>query len=106
MCCEVAGLGFLSAGPSHRGQGVWAWSVDGHRRLRCSPLTSFLSDVFRQMAALKLICSGAFCLLLAACGGVVAPKIASPPASLPEKLPSDPREADKVAKDAFRNLKG
>lgn len=56
------------------------------------------------MAAIKFICSGALCLLLAACGGVVAPKIASSAMSLPEKLPPDPREADKVAKDAFRNL--
>jgi mono/diheme cytochrome c family protein len=44
------------------------------------------------------------CLLLAACGGAFARKIAPPAKSLPEKLPADPREADKVAKDAFRNL--
>ena len=56
------------------------------------------------MAAIKVIGSAALCLLLAACGGVTAPKIASPAKSLPEELPADPREADKVAKDAFRNL--
>src|SRR5690242_1105049 len=55
------------------------------------------------MNATRFICSIALSLLLAACATVVGPKV-SAPIGLPEKLPADPREADRVAKDAFRNL--